>query len=235
MLVEWIVRVRALVNVVYSPKKFVQFCAVIKVLSVPRKYYDSSANIMQILAAQKTHRQYPTKSHRTHNNNHSGQSGHIEKQFDRIASVTDAHVEQASMHMSPGANTLRSSEMHSPKVPPHGAAEPATMTPQHASSMSPASASPRTMSPPAEHRNGFAADAVGGYQPGFTNTVLPYQTNVPPKKSFCIDALLSKSHRAVNGDHSPEANRFLSDDDTANKYSDDQREYMSSPEDGMSR
>lgn len=39
----------------------------------------------------------------------------------------------------------------------------------------------------------------------------------------------------MNGDQSPEANRFLSDDDTANKYIDDQREYMSSPEDGMSR
>lgn len=191
---------------------------------------------MQILAAQKTHRQYPTKSHRTINNTHSSQSEHIEKQFGRISTerATDAHGEQVSMHMSPGANTLRSSEMHSPKVP-HGAAEPATMTPQHASSMSPASASPRTMSPPAEHRNGFAADAVGGYQQSFANAVTPYQTSIPPKKSFCIDALLSKSHRAVNGDHSPEANRFLSDDDTANKYSDDQREYMSSPEDGMSR
>lgn len=79
------------------------------------------------------------------------------------------------------------------------------------------------------------SDAVNGYQPNFGIIAPSYQTNVP-KKSFCIDALLSKSHQAANGgDHSPEANRFLSDDDTLNKYSDDQREYMSSPEDGMSR
>ena len=126
--------------------------------------------------------------------------------------------------------------MHSPKVLQNNPTEQSTaMTPQQASSLSPSSASPRTMSPPNDHRNGFISDSVAGYQQSFANTVPPYHTNVPPKKSFCIDALLSKNHRAMNGDQSPEANRFLSDDDTANKYIDDQREYMSSPEDGMSR
>lgn len=89
------------------------------------------------------------------------------------------------------------------------------------------------MSPPND-RNGFINDPLGGYQQSFANAVHTYQTNVPPKKSFCIDALLSKNHQA-NGDQSPDGGRFLSDDDTANKYSDDQREYMSSPEDEISR
>lgn len=134
--------------------------------------------------------------------------------------------------MSPGSNTPRSSEMHSPKSTSNNL-EPGTVIAQNTNSMSPSSASPRTMSPPND-RNGFMVDTFGGYQQSFANSVVPYQTNVPPKKSFCIDALLSKSHQS-NGDQSPDANRFLSDDDTANKYSDDQREYMSSPEDGISR
>lgn len=134
--------------------------------------------------------------------------------------------------MSPGSNTLRSSEMHSPKSTPNNL-EPSTVIAQNTNSMSPSSVSPRTMSPPSD-RNGFISDGFGGYQQSFANSVVPYQTSVPPKKSFCIDALLSKNHQS-NGDQSPDANRFLSDDDTGNKYSDDQREYMSSPEDGISR
>ncbi|XP_055325102.1 brain-specific homeobox protein isoform X2 [Sitodiplosis mosellana] len=134
--------------------------------------------------------------------------------------------------MSPGSNTPRSSEMHSPKVTPNNL-ESSTVIAQNTNSMSPSSVSPRTMSPPTD-RNGFIGDNFGGYQQSFANSVVPYQTNVPPKKSFCIDALLSKNHQS-NGDQSPDANRFLSDDDTGNKYSDDQREYMSSPEDGISR
>lgn len=136
------------------------------------------------------------------------------------------------MQMSPGSNTLRTSEMHSPKSATNSL-ESSTIIPQNTNSMSPSSVSPRTLSPPND-RNGFIADNLGGYQQTFANSVSPYQTNVPPKKSFCIDALLSKNHQS-NGDQSPDANRFLSDDDTGNKYSDDQREYMSSPEDGISR
>lgn len=134
------------------------------------------------------------------------------------------------MQMSPGSN-LRSSDMHSPKSVAHNL-EAHSVIPQNTNSMSPTSVSPRTMSPPAE-RNGFMSDGIG-YQQSFANSVSTYQTNVPSKKSFCIDALLSKNHQS-NGDQSPDANRFLSDDDTGNKYSDDQREYMSSPEDGISR
>lgn len=136
--------------------------------------------------------------------------------------------------MSPGSNTPRSSEMHSPKPTSNHLVEPSTVITQNTNSMSPSSVSPRTMSPPSD-RNGFIADSFSGYQQSFANSmVVPYQTNVPPKKSFCIDALLSKNHQG-NGDQSPDANRFLSDDDTGIKYSDDQREYMSSPEDGISR
>lgn len=135
--------------------------------------------------------------------------------------------------MSPGSNSIRSSEMHSPKsTTTANNLDTSTILPQNTNSMSPSSISPRTMSPPID-RNGYIADNLSGYQQNFANTVAPYQTNIPPKKSFCIDALLSKNQS--NGDQSPDAQRFLSDDDTANKYSDDQREYMSSPEDGISR
>lgn len=134
--------------------------------------------------------------------------------------------------MSPGSHTPRSSEMHSPKSAPNSL-EAGTILPQNTNSMSPSSVSPRTMSPPND-RNGYIADNLSGYQQSFANTVAPYQTNIPPKKSFCIDALLSKNHQS-NGDQSPDTNRFLSDDDNANKFCDDQREYMSSPEDGISR
>lgn len=136
--------------------------------------------------------------------------------------------------MSPGSNTAhRGSEMHSPKSMPNSYESGTIVIPQNTNSMSPSSVSPRTMSPPND-RNGFMTDPLGGYQQSFANAVHTYQTNVPPKKSFCIDALLSKNHQ-TNGDQSPDGGRFLSDDDTANKYSDDQREYMSSPEDGISR
>lgn len=135
--------------------------------------------------------------------------------------------------MSPGSNTLRTSEMHSPKSATNNL-ESSTIIPQNTNSMSPSSVSPRTMSPPTD-RNGFIADNLSGYQQNFANSVATYHTNVAPKKSFCIDALLSKNHQSNGDDQSPDANRFLSDDDTANKYSDDQREYMSSPEDGISR
>lgn len=134
--------------------------------------------------------------------------------------------------MSPVSKTLRLTEMHSPKSTTNSL-ESNTILPQNTNSMSPSSVSPRTMSPLTD-RNGFIADNLSNYQQSFANTVVTYQTNVPPKKSFCIDALLSKNHQR-NGDQSPDANRFLSDDDTVNKYSDDQREYMSSPEDGISR
>lgn len=137
------------------------------------------------------------------------------------------------MQMSPGSNPPRSIDMHSPKSVANNL-EAHTIVPQNTNSMSPSSVSPRTLSPPADRNGAFIPDSIGGYQQSFANSVATYQTNVPTKKSFCIDALLSKNHQS-NGDQSPDANRFLSDDDTANKYSDDQREYMSSPEDGISR
>lgn len=165
------------------------------------------------------------RSKREQNNNNL-------KQIDTIEVENHLNSED-SLQMSPGSNSLRSNEMHSPKSSQHNS-NATVMIQQNSNSLSPSSNSPRTMSPPNEHRNGFMNESIGGYQQTFANAVAPYQTNVQPKKSFCIDALLSKNHQG-NGDQSPEGNRFFSDDDTGNKYSDDQREYMSSPEDGISR
>lgn len=137
-----------------------------------------------------------------------------------------------STQMSPGSNTIRPSEMHSPETTFNNS-ESSTIMPQNPNSLSPSSVSPRTLSPN-DHRNGFNADGIGANHQNFFNANAQYQTSVPPKKSFCIDALLSKNHQNT-GEHSPETNRFLSDDDNGHKYSDDQREYMSSPEDGISR
>lgn len=102
-------------------------------------------------------------------------------------------------------------------------------------SLSPAtSVSPRTMSPSPEQRISISNYNSDGYQPNYVNPLQSYQTTaMPPKKSFCIDALLSKNNQ--NGDHSPDANRFSNDEDVAHKYHDDQREYASSPDDGNSR
>lgn len=172
------------------------------------------------------------------NNNNNNNINNNNKDFKSNLNVisSDFSIDSNSIdsiHMSPGSNTIRSSGMHSPKLNQNNS-DLSGITPQNTNSLSPSSVSPRTMSPPNEHRNGFLTDGIANYQQNFANAVAPYQTSVQPKKSFCIDALLSKNHQS-NGDHSPEANRFLSDDDIANKYSDDQREYMSSPEDGISR
>lgn len=164
----------------------------------------------------------------------SEQNNNTIKQIATIEVENNSNSED-SIRMSPGSNSLRSNEMHSPKSSQMNSNATAVMIQQNSNSLSPSSNSPRTMSPPNEHRNGFMNESMGGgYQQTFANAVAPYQTNVQPKKSFCIDALLSKNHQG-NGDQSPEGNRFFSDDDTGNKYSDDQREYMSSPEDGISR
>lgn len=152
------------------------------------------------------------------------------KIFNESIQIENDSNSENFIQMSPGSNSLRLNEMHSPKSTQINNSDPI----QNSNSMSPTSVSPRTMSPPTELRNGFLNEQIGSYQQSFANAVAPYQTNVQPKKSFCIDALLSKNHQS-NGDQSPEGNRFLSDDDTGNKYSDDQREYMSSPEDGISR
>lgn len=103
-------------------------------------------------------------------------------------------------------------------------------------SMSPSSASRETMSPPAEQptnaNNGY--HYTGSYHSNFVNSLNAHTTNLQPKKSFCIEALLSKSK--ANGNYSPPPNKLAADDDGAQSYAmDDRREYMSSPEDGMSR
>ena len=103
------------------------------------------------------------------------------------------------------------------------------------SSLSPPSVSRETMSPPVTEQkgvnNGFHYS--GSYQSNFVNSVNAYTTNLQPKKSFCIDALLSKSK--ANGNYSPPLNRTMAEDDGQHSYADDRREYASSPEDGMSR
>lgn len=160
------------------------------------------------------------------NKNQNNNLNHNNNKYSELAIGSD------SAQMSPGSIQLRSTELHSPQSCHNN--NNITIASTNTNSLSPSSVSPRTMSPPAEHRaqiNGYISD---GYQQNFTNSMTQYQTSVQPKKSFCIDALLSKNHHS-NGDQSPETNRFLSDDDGAQKYSDDQREYASSPEDGISR
>lgn len=103
------------------------------------------------------------------------------------------------------------------------------------SSISPPSVSRETMSPPVAEQKGVnnGYHYSGSYQSNFVNSMNSYTTNLQPKKSFCIDALLSKSK--ANGNYSPQLNRSMTEDDGAHSYTDDRREYASSPEDGMSR
>lgn len=108
-------------------------------------------------------------------------------------------------------------------------------------SLSPSSVSCEAMSPPVVEQqqqqppssqqasNGYHYS--GSYQSNFVNSV-SYTTNLQPKKSFCIDALLSKTK--ANGNYSPPSTQ-RNDDDGMQSYADDRREYTSSPEDGMSR
>lgn len=136
-----------------------------------------------------------------------------------------------SIRMSPESIAQRSIERHSPYK--NGPISP----PRSTNSLSPSSAaSPRTMSPPTEHRSAVSY-ASDGYHPNYIGSIASYQTSVPPKKSFCIDALLSKNsqHTAIAGQHSPETIRYLSEEEAAHKYSDDNREYASSPDDMNSR
>lgn len=131
-------------------------------------------------------------------------------------------ISENLVSMSPESNARRSSDLHSPNHNNTNSLSPST------------SVSPRTMSPSPEQRTSVSGYSSDGYQPNYVNPLQSYQTTVvPPKKSFCIDALLSKNSQ--NGDHSPDANRFSNDEDAAHKYHDDRREYASSPEDGNSR
>lgn len=154
------------------------------------------------------------------NNNNTPNHYSSELELRRSASPRIVISKNLVATMSPESTARRSSELHSP---PHQ---------NRTNSLSPVtSVSPPTMSPSPEQRISGSGYSSDGYQP---NYVQPYQTTVvPPKKSFCIDALLSKNNR--NGDHSPDTNRFTNDDDAAHKYHDDQREYASSPDDGNSR
>lgn len=105
--------------------------------------------------------------------------------------------------------------------------------PRH--TLSPSSASQETMSPPPDHRNmtnGYHYNS-GSYQSNFVNAVNSYTTNLQPKKSFCIDALLSKSK--VNGNQSPPTTKPSSEDEAIQQYTDDRRDYASSPDDDISR
>lgn len=136
------------------------------------------------------------------------------------------------IRMSPESVAQRPIERYSPNQ--NGAM---SSPPRSTHSLSPSSAaSPRTMSPPSEHRSAinYSSD---GYQPNYIGSIASYQTSVPPKKSFCIDALLSKNNQNTmrSGRHSPETIRYINDDDGSQKYSDDNREYTSSPDEMNSR
>lgn len=140
--------------------------------------------------------------------------------------------------MSPELNSQREIERHSPFHGSTVSSTPPPLPPSSSShSASPSSVSPRTMSPPSEQRAAMNVYSTDGYQPNYIGAMTSYQTSMPPKKSFCIDALLSKNSANAAGNataHSPETIRYVNDDD-AGKYSDEQREYASSPDEGNSR
>lgn len=177
------------------------------------------------------------------NNNNNNSDGsyksvvNIDKEiFLKVNTVSSIRLMTAngeSMTMSPESIVQRSTiERHSPYQ--NGSMQ----SPQQSTnSLSPSSiASPRTMSPPSEHRSAINY-SNDGYQPNYIGSIASYQTSVPPKKSFCIDALLSKNNQnpIKSGQHSPETIRYLNDDDMSHKYNDDNREYTSSPDEMNSR
>ena len=132
------------------------------------------------------------------------------------------------------------------------AAPPQSSPPTHPALIAQAqnqSFSPRSqeaMSPTPEDRH-----YTNGYQPngnftqsnyihriGVNDSKNQYTLSPPPlKKSFCIDALLSKNQSENNNDERSAANvnRFLTDEDSFRKYTDDRAECTPSPEDDTSR
>lgn len=140
--------------------------------------------------------------------------------------------------------------------------------PSHHSLSPPPLSQESPMSPSPEHRNNNGNSgpppppppSTDGYQPNgiyLDNNYLPRTTigsnnnnsimsqytmsTSPPKKSFCIDALLSKTQtdqqQHNNGDRSvsPNSNRFLSDEDNFRKYSEDRGDFTPSPDGDTSR
>lgn len=165
------------------------------------------------------------KAQQLKNNNNS-----IEEASIRVSSPQYIN-QSAAVTLSDSANNTESAPVQQATGSEHSAD---SNTPTR-SSLSPPAVSRETMSPPAADQKGAnnGYHYSGSYQSNFVNSVNSYTTNLQPKKSFCIDALLSKSK--ANGNYSPPLNRSMNEDDGTHSYSDDRRDYASSPEDGISR
>lgn len=107
-----------------------------------------------------------------------------------------------------------------------------SLSPSSCEAMSPPVIEQQLQLPPSSQHASNGYHYSGSYQSNFVNSV-SYTTNLQPKKSFCIDALLSKTK--ANGNYSPPSTKLINEDDGMQSYADDRREYTSSPEDGMSR
>lgn len=181
------------------------------------------------------------KNNNSNNNNINIRENFAEAHNVKLSEINSRVVSPRSMTANgepipmPGASISQRSVAER-RTPPFHLAP--MSPPRSTHSLSPSSASsPRTMSPPTDHRLP-AVYSNDGYQPNYIGSVPSYQTSMPPKKSFCIDALLSKNGQSAGanaGQHSPETIRYLSEEDMAQKYGDDNREYASSPDEINSR
>lgn len=77
---------------------------------------------------------------------------------------------------------------------------------------------------------------------GYTHSNEIYQHNMstnhftsspPPRKSFCIDALLSNGQ--INAERSIHANDCMTDEEALKRFSEDRKDLTPSPDDAMSR
>lgn len=66
-----------------------------------------------------------------------------------------------------------------------------------------------------------------------------FTSSPPPRKSFCIDALLSKNQSGLCGDMNAErsvhVNDCMSDEEALKRFSEDRKDLTPSPDDAMSR
>lgn len=97
--------------------------------------------------------------------------------------------------------------------------------------------SQEAMSPSAEklNSNGYShSNEI--YQHMSTNH---FTSSPPPRKSFCIDALLSKSQSGlcgdINADRSIHANDCMTDEEALKRFSEDRKDSTPSPDDAISR
>lgn len=99
--------------------------------------------------------------------------------------------------------------------------------------------SPEAMSPSAEklNTNGYS-HSKDVYQQHISTTN-HFTSSPPPRKSFCIDALLSENQSGICGeitsDRSIHANDCMTDEEALKRFSEDRRDLTPSPDDAISR